>query len=125
LAALPLAPGGTLYAPLGLGHHVDHRIVQAAVQASDLRVTYYEDFPYAEDSQELAEAVAGAYLQPEVVALTETALQAKIAAIACYASQVSTFWSDPQEMGARVRAFAESIGDGQPGERYWVRTDVC
>ena len=119
LAALPLAPGGSLYAPLGLGHHVDHRIVHRAARATGLQIVYYEDFPYAEDPEELAATLAGRDLIPEVTPLSESALQAKIGAVACYASQISTFWSGLAEMALRVRAFAEGIGHGHPAERYW------
>ena len=123
LAALPLAAGGTLYAPLGLGHHVDHRIVRWAAAGLPCHVAYYEDFPYAEDAQELEAALAGGASQAELTTLSEAALQAKIAAVACYESQISTFWSGLEEMAARVRAFAEGIGAGQPAERYWETTE--
>ncbi len=120
LAALPMASSGTLYAPLGLGHHVDHRIVHQAARRSGRRLAYYEDFPYAEEEEELATAVAGRDWQAEVATLSEEALQAKIAAVACYRSQISTFWSGVEEMGERIRTFAECIGGGQPAERYWT-----
>ena len=119
LAALPLAPDGGLYAPLGVGHHVDHQIVRRIAATCGHTVTYYEDFPYAEEPQAVRAALAGGRWQAQVALLSEGALEAKIAAIACYRSQLSTFWASPGEMAATVRAFAEKVGNGRPAERYW------
>ncbi len=49
--------------------------------------------------------------QAELTLLSEETLEAKIAAITCYHSQLSTFWSDVVEMAAAVRPFAE---------RHWL-----
>lgn len=120
ITALPRGPAATLYAPLGLGHHVDHCIVRRAAEATHLPIVYYEDFPYAEDPVELEAALEDRNLKPRITSLSEAALQAKIAAVACYRSQISTFWYGLTEMAARVRAFAEQIGGGRPAERYWT-----
>lgn len=111
LAALPLGQNGTVYAPLGVGHHVDHQIVRRAVEATEYALTYYEDFPYAEDAQAVQVVLEEGQWQAESVPLSEEAWEAKIAAIACYRSQLSTFWADEAEMATTVRAFAE---------RYWM-----
>ena len=122
LAALPLARGGTVYAPLGTGHHVDHQVVYRAAEGSGRKLIYYEDFPYAGDSQVVQTAPGGEQWQEELVTLSEKALEARIAAIACYRSQISSFWSDVAEMAAEVRAFAEQAGGGRLAERYWKST---
>jgi hypothetical protein len=57
--------------------------------------------------------------QTELVLISQRALEAKTAAIACYRSQLSTFWSDLAEMEGAIRAFAEQTGNGRPAERYW------
>jgi LmbE family N-acetylglucosaminyl deacetylase len=119
LAAAPLRPGGTVYAPLAVGHHVDHRFVRRAAESCGHVLTYYEDFPYAQDPQALQAALAERPAQPELVPLASEALEAKIAAIARYRSQISTFWADTEQMAAAVRAFAERTGGGAPTERYW------
>jgi len=119
LAALPLIQNGAVYAPLGVGHHVDHQIVRRAAEVSGHTLTYYEEFPYAEDPQAVQAALLKGRWQAELVLLSEEALEARIAAIACYRSQLSTFWADVVEMAAAVRAFAEQIGGGRPAERYW------
>ncbi len=110
LTALPLKQGGTIYTPLGVGCHVDHQIVRRAAECSGRTLTYYEDFPYAQDPEAVRGTLAMGDWRAELVTLSEQALEAKIAAIACYHSQISTFWSDTAEMAAGVRAFAE---------RYW------
>jgi len=121
LAALPLVRGSTVYAPLGVGHHVDHQIVHCAAETWGRALVYYEDYPYAKDPQAVQAALEGWQWQAEWVELSEEALKAKIGASACYCSQLSTFWADVTEMAAAVRAFAEQAGSGGLAERYWSR----
>jgi LmbE family N-acetylglucosaminyl deacetylase len=54
-------------------------------------------------------------MRSEVAPVAEDDLQAKVKAIAAYASQISTFWKDVETMETAVRAFAASTG----GERLW------
>jgi LmbE family N-acetylglucosaminyl deacetylase len=57
--------------------------------------------------------------QAEHVALSQEALETKIAAIACYGSQLTTLdWADAAQMAAAVRAFAWRVGGDRPAERY-------
>jgi LmbE family N-acetylglucosaminyl deacetylase len=39
---------GVIFAPLGIGRHVDHLITRGAVQGLGPRTVYYSDFPYSE-----------------------------------------------------------------------------
>jgi LmbE family N-acetylglucosaminyl deacetylase len=124
IRALPLRLDGTLYVPLAVGQHVDHRIVrgaaeQCAVAHDPGALTYYEDFPYAQDPRSLEAAMLEGQEEAELVPLSHDALEAKIAAVACYRSQLSTFWDGRAEMAAALRAFAEQGGNGVPVERYW------
>jgi len=119
VASLTLPSGGRLYCPLAIGRHVDHRIVRRAAQVSEHHLTYYEDFPYARDPQALQAVLGDDRWEPEVMTLSRGALEAKAAAIACYRSQISTFWSTPDDIEATVCDFAEQTGGEQPGERYW------
>ena len=124
MAALPLrrnddALVSAVYAPLGVGHHVDHQIVRHAAEASGHTLTYYEEFPYAEDPEAVQAVLEQRQGRASLVPLSREALEAKIAAIACYRSQLSTFWADWAEMAAAIRAFAERTGGGRPVERYW------
>lgn len=134
LEATPLlyAETDVLHVPLGAGGHVDHRLVRdwgrrLARVHSGLTVLYYEEYPYNTDPSAVEAALAAfapQTLTPVLYPLSEAALQAKITAIACYASQISTFWRDVPAMACAVRDDARQIGNGQPAERSWqVRTD--
>jgi LmbE family N-acetylglucosaminyl deacetylase len=133
MSALPVIPQAALYVPLALGGHVDHRIVRRAAEGCmsgrHTRIwSYYEDFPYAEELEgakpgDRYPSLAGDRWQAELVPLADEALEAKIAAIAHYRSQMSTFWSDRAEMATSVRAFARRTGEGMPAERYWRPTE--
>ncbi len=117
-SAPPLPPGATLYAPLGVGGHVDHQLVREAMTGwlSSGDVWYYEDFPYAAQPGALEAAlVQHRGLTPELIPLSAGALEAKIEAVACYDSQISTFWQGAEAMGAALRHHAAHVG----GERLW------
>jgi LmbE family N-acetylglucosaminyl deacetylase len=120
IRALP--PGGTLYVPLAIGRHVDHRIVRQAAEGSERPLTYYEDFPYAADRGAVETALGHGDWEVELLPLSREALEAKIAAITRYRSQISTFWGSTSDMAAAVRAFAERTGNGSPAERFWRPT---
>ena len=119
LAALPPGRDGIIHAPLGVGHHVDHQIVRSAAEASEHKLVYYEDYPYAENRQAVQAAQKKGGWQAELVMLSQGALEAKIAAIACYRSQLGTFWTDRSRMAVAIQTFAERIGGGRPVEQYW------
>jgi LmbE family N-acetylglucosaminyl deacetylase len=70
----------------------------------------------------VAAALKGDDWQDKVVPLEEAEMAAKIAAIACYSSQISTFFSGLDEMAQRLRAYAASVGRKKGwAERYWRR----
>lgn len=122
LTALRLVLQGRLYVPLGAGGHVDHHLVRRAAERSQRARICYEDYPYAEDWSNVKTALGRSGWKALTVPLSEEALEAKIAAIACYRSQIGSFWADVEEMAAAVRGFAVRIGAGRPAERYWVPT---
>lgn len=112
---------GRLVAPLAIGNHVDHQIVRrAVVSLPQARVAYYEDYPYAAvpGARERALGTDPTIWREELIPLNEAALQAKIAAIAAYTSQISTFFSSAQNLEEMIRNFAVDTG----GERLWLRT---
>ncbi len=134
-AILELVPAENetlLYAPLALGHHVDHQLVRAAAwQLRDYgyRLVFYEDYPYADphyaakyrqtDPVTLAAQQPG-LLQAQLCWLAEADLVAKIAAIAAYASQLAVLFGREADMAGRVYNFARHVGQGKPAERNWV-----
>lgn len=123
LQTLAQEQGGTIYAPLAVGRHVDHQAVRRAVEGLE-GVVYYEDYPYAARPGTMEAALGVGQWQAELVALSQEVLEAKVAAIACYDSQLSSLdWADAAEMAAAVHAFAERAfarqANGGLAERYW------
>lgn len=120
-----------VYAPLGVGNHVDHQIVRdwgltLKTKLPSLVLRFYEEYPYTRDAAALEPAMAHLRSSPlefEVVPLNEDEVLAKIHAIACYRSQISTFWADLPEMEQDVRQALLNAGDGVYAERYWRIVD--
>lgn len=132
LRALP--PAGRVYAPLGVGGHVDHLTTRGAAERVFTELAYYEDYPYTMRPGALAEVLppaARGEWAAETVWLTAGALAAKIAAVAAYKSQLSSFFTGPDDLarklredGLRVMADAAVGGEFAPGwavgaERLW------
>lgn len=122
-----LETAAKVYLPLGVGHHVDHQIardwglaqMRDAPDKSALR--FYVEFPYskADRSTEMALGAIDLPLAPADVILSETAMRAKIGAIACYESQISTFWQDLEAMESDVRRAFTDPQTGAYIERFW------
>lgn len=153
-----LPPHDRLYLPLTAGHHVDHQLTRLAAErcfGAGAAVCYYEDYPYVRDEQALTaalEADGGDNLwKPLVIPLSEAALEAKVAAVLSYESQLSTFFNGPLDVEAQIKGYArrvvevmsgntetpdsaahemedgqaDRLDDGFPGgaERVWQRRD--
>jgi LmbE family N-acetylglucosaminyl deacetylase len=106
--------------PLGVGNHVDHQITRKAAQlVLSMRFTaYYEEFPYSQIENAVTTIVdAEDNWQVDLVPLTEDALSAKIEAIACFRSQISTFFTGIEDMAHNVRRYNATVG----GERLWYK----
>lgn len=118
--------GNTVFVPLGVGGHVDHRIAFATGAAlADRGVTIfaYVDCPYAIHTPSgvparLAE-VGDRLGSPVTVPVADEAFERRLAAIACYTSQVPIIFRFTDDWRAAVRRFAEETGDGRPAERFW------
>ncbi len=117
----------TVFLPLGVGHHVDHQIARdwGMTQARDIpdkaALRFYAEFPYsnADRSTELAIADLGLPLERDDNFLSDADMRAKIAAIACYQSQISTFWDSLESMEADVRRAFTDAETGKYVERFW------
>ncbi len=142
-----LQDGDTVHSPLSVGGHVDHRLVHyltrtmlSARKNDRLKVFYYEEYPYSapdykgtNTGQVVKKALEQATLwfntngtvklQPVAIIhpLDSIALDAKIAAIDCYHSQISSFWPDSPAMADSVHRYTQQVG----GEREWyfIRDD--
>ncbi len=125
-------PSIRVYAPLGIGGHVDHRhgfAVGVALSRAGWDVWFYEDLPYALKAgaldTRLAAIDAVAPVEPAAVIDVSTTWETKLDAILAYPSQMATVFSyvgagsSRAEIDARMRPDAERIGGGVPAERYW------
>jgi LmbE family N-acetylglucosaminyl deacetylase len=128
-------PGVTIYAPLTVGHHVDHQLTQAAarqLQRQGYAVAFYEDYPYADpnyppfgsDNPHGLQATLAAQqldgLLPQIRRLSEADLKAKIESIRAYTSQLPILFDSDKTMIAQVRNYVLHVGKGKPAERIWV-----
>jgi LmbE family N-acetylglucosaminyl deacetylase len=122
-------PEAIIYAPLGVGHHVDHQIVCVAaleLVRQGMSVAFYEDFPYVATPGALharLEELGGHELFAPVVTAIDPALSRKIAAIEAYASQIGMLFGDYTAMATAVTAYAASLPATNTtyGERLWIR----
>ena len=108
-----------VFAPLGVGNHVDHQLVRAAAERAFAAVRYYEDYPYVQWQPTSLEAILQPpeAWEPVVFPLSEAAIKARIEAIAAYQSQLGMLFSGEETMARLVREQVAATG----GERHWYR----
>ena len=116
-----LPPAQQIVAPLAVGNHVDHQLARRAAerQFGQDALRYYEDYPYARRPGAVT-AVVGekeSGWEKEVISLSDVDVAARIAAIAAYSSQLSSFFADHVDMAQQVRARVTAVS----GERLWRR----
>ena len=118
----------TVYIPLAVGHHVDHQIVRdwglrlLENKPAGLSIRFYAEYPYlnAERAIDAALSELDIPLAASHVTLREQDIQAKVKAIACYTSQISTFWQSLAAMEADVRQSSTHPDSGEYVERFWM-----
>jgi LmbE family N-acetylglucosaminyl deacetylase len=115
-----------LVSPLGVGHHVDHRICALTalrLAGGQTRVLFYEDFPYvagggvggADDDPLRALSRLGLEPRRRYVVPANTNRQVK--ALSLYASQIEPLFGDEEGMREAVKARTHQ---GQPSEFLWT-----
>ena len=104
-----IPPGAQVVAPLAVGGHVDHRLVQQAAARLDLPVWHYADYPYIEFAGQ-AEWVRLAQREHVDMEVSNPGLQTWISSIAAHTSQVSTFWPDLEAMAQAIMAYHGRVG---------------
>jgi LmbE family N-acetylglucosaminyl deacetylase len=122
-----------IYAPLGVGRHVDHQLAfRAGAELADevWDVWFYEDTPYAVRpnavENRLADLSATRTLEPVAHIPVDTVWEQKIDAILRYPSQLETVFrqyvgvgTDRAEISAALHDYAAKVGDGVASERFW------
>ena len=111
-----------LVSPLTLGDHVDHSLVRAAAESAAQRagcsIWYYPDYPYAvRAGVNTSEKVSQGW-QPVCQTISPEALVAWQDAVACYVSQLSTFWADRDDLNTALEEYWHAGGGAclwQPG----------
>lgn len=117
-------PRATVYAPLGVGHHVDHQLTRwAALRLIEngYDVCFYEEFPYVETAGAVETALGELpdwEWQPRI---QEIDVEVKIQAIAGYATEMDILFGGEDAMAQRVRSYTARVAQGQGyAERFWV-----
>ena len=125
-----------IYAPIGIGNHVDHQILTltgTALEDAGWSVWYYEDLPYAslpgKTEQRLADLRAGGIsLTPVARVPIAAVFDAKLNAVLAYGSQLDKVFTEYAGMGASREAIAAGLtayhsrGGPPIAEVFWRRT---
>ena len=123
--AAGLSPADHLVSPLTLGNHVDHSLVRAAAEQAAAQVGcsiwYYADYPYAVRPDGNLAGKMGADWRQLCQPVSAEGLRAWQESVACYVSQLSTFWSGREAMDAAMQTYWQSGGGSclwqpNPGE---------
>ena len=115
-----------VFAPLGVGHHVDHQLVFWAARRLGPRfgVLFYEDYPYAAKPGMLDSRLRELNMpvRPRLTPISEL-IGLKIAAIARYKSQLDVLFGSSEAMPGAVRDYARWVAasSGASGVQYAER----
>jgi LmbE family N-acetylglucosaminyl deacetylase len=133
-------PAGTqVVSPLGLGYHIDHRLVRQAAEAAGFSLLYYMDYPYIlRSAAELSNLEGGPCADPALLptgkpvrsplplqdagwqrlpaAISLAGLEAWQKAVWAYPSQTPGFWASRKEMRVAYRNYWAAGGG-----RLWTR----
>jgi len=104
--------------PIGIGGHVDHRLVRAAAELLGRNLWYYADFPYVMENPRQIDQLRRDGWMERRFKISESGLKAWYESIAAHKSQVSTFWGDLTVMKEMVEHYVEMAG----GARLWRKT---
>lgn len=117
-----------VFVPLGIGRHVDHRLVREAAEQARLRsgfhaqidFMYYEDLPYLCYKRDISwqSELAGG-LHARNVLLPRNGLKAKIHAVLHYRSQIGLLWPSKYGMLKMLAGHARSKRENESGS-YWM-----
>lgn len=95
-----------LVVPLGVGRHIDHQITRLAAEKLGRMLHYYSDFPYAAQDPDQIKTLVPKSAEAVHFEISPGGLSAWQDAIACYESQISSFWTSIDEMKKAVAEYA-------------------
>ena len=109
-------------APQGLGGHVDHRcVIQGLLHLAPRSIGWWEDTPYIiRDPDGCSDVSVPTATRMSVFALSQHALDRKIAASCAYASQIGFQFGGQLETAAALTELAQRLG----GERLLLSADA-
>ncbi len=104
-----ITDGAKLVIPISLGNHIDHRAVRQAGELSGQVDLYYADYPYVLGDPNNPQNHPNKWSQVSNQ-LDEADLKAWQEAVLCYASQLSMFWRDENEVKLALRNYSAGGG---------------
>jgi LmbE family N-acetylglucosaminyl deacetylase len=102
--------GANVYCPLGIGGHVDHRLLRLAAEALHIPLTYYREFPYVTRRGGIPADMGEPVGTWRVRQLSDEVLENWTGAIGEYGTQLSTFWSEEQSLFEELHALLDDTG---------------
>jgi hypothetical protein len=120
-----------IYAPLGIGNHVDHQLCYRAgveLARNGREVFFYEDLPYALIPGRATQRLDGVAEPLEIAAIADVTevWQSKVEAIMAYPSQLGVIFeeyvgtgSSRDDIDQATAAYSRTVGEGVLAERFW------
>jgi LmbE family N-acetylglucosaminyl deacetylase len=99
-----------IYAPMGYGGHVDHRLTRKAVDRLGRSVWFYRDYPYVIREGKIPSDLSVPTGEEILARLSDDEIVLWAEAVKEYRSQISTFWSDPQMVEGELREAYDRYG---------------
>ncbi|NPV56955.1 MAG: PIG-L family deacetylase [Anaerolineae bacterium] len=110
MLAAELPVGARVVCPVTIGGHIDHRLTRLAAEGLGMHLWYYPDYPYAAMPRTQGLPWHEAGWQPYYLSASKESLAAWGDAVACYTSQISSFWKDAADMRTALADYRRSGG---------------
>ena len=84
--------------PFGLGGHVDHLFTRKAIECLKIPILYYLDYPYVLGSFDYFREVTSNGWRNRLFKISDEGIDVWVRSILAHESQISTFWTDEEEL---------------------------
>ena len=109
-----LPVNSNLVCPLGIGSHVDHKLTVAVIRSAlekmgegvKPQVYYYAEYPYVLDN---AAKIDEKFFDSNLFPISPQGIRAWQEAVISHGSQISTFWSNVDEMKTAIQSFHDQF----------------